>query len=714
MKKIYGLVAGGLMGLLFLSSANAQVEGVNFTLSPNVSYNWWNQNIALKNSPFYGLRLGVGFGPYVELRGTFEKSVNLKNALEQRNWNIDQNVLDKLDGMDIDITRVGGELKFNILGSNYAISPYLTAGGGVQLLNYNPFDNIANAVEDAKKTEKQLYLSAGAGVRFNLSQRVALSLEGRNTQFNMDKINYLLNPNVNEEQKRWGNWSAIASLDITLGGMTGYDAYNSQYSNLFEDGFRSMKFVLEPGVMYTDFHKGLNRADQWFIGGSAGVDFSSLVGLRAFYFQGTNDPQKLSFDFNKNLKMYGANLLLRLNQPRGIVPYLNLGAGYLDDNSLIPTDPSLPTPSDPAKRFNVHNLFLMGGAGVEVPFSRYVALFGNVNAILSSNEGKFIDIEPNNIYTSVMYNAGLRINLGAPAYAPVAPTANADVVNDRVNDTRLGTQCDKAECTPERRTLFRQERVRGGEMMTKQQFEEMVERVLNKVRSEESARAAKFSQSEMEIIVAALNSQNPQGAQVVATTDAAANQQLVNEMRRLVDRMDRLENKANVATATTTTVPVQRVDPLVVSPTTVAPMAPVTTGTTVASNEFLKLNRLGIVTGANFGEGTQWMIGVRGYMQISNTDLDFVPELMAGFGKTGGFDLGFNVIYNFKLDNSIVDPYAGLGLGIYSHGNGLKFGPNLVVGTNFKLNTSGSLFVDYTARGLFRNNQIAVGYRFVF
>lgn len=87
------------MGLGFLPSANAQVDGVNFTLSPNVSYNWWNQNIALKNSPFYGLRLGVGFGPYVELRGTFEKSVNLKNTLKDKSWNIlNEDALNKLEG----------------------------------------------------------------------------------------------------------------------------------------------------------------------------------------------------------------------------------------------------------------------------------------------------------------------------------------------------------------------------------------------------------------------------------------------------------------------------------------------------------------------------------------------------------------------------------------------------------------------------------------
>lgn len=712
MKRLFGLVAAGLMGLGFLPSANAQVDGVNFTLSPNVSYNWWNQNIALKNSPFYGLRLGVGFGPYVELRGTFEKSVNLKNTIKDKNWNfLNEDALNKLDGMEFDITRLGGELKFNILSSNYSIAPYLTVGGGVQMLDYNPFDTKTGVVEDAKETEKQIYLSAGAGVRFNLSERIALSLEGRNTQFNLDKVDYLLNPNVDDKAKRWGNWSAIASLDITLGGMSGYSDASRQYSNLFEDGFRGVKFVLEPGIMYADFHDKLNRADQFFIGGSAGLDFSSLIGLRAFYYQATEQPDKPSFKFNKDLKMYGANLLFRLNQPRGIVPYLTLGAGYLDDKSLIPTDPNAPSAGlAPEERFDVHNLFLMGGAGVEIPFSKYVALFGNVNALLSNNEAsKLKNVEVNNIYTSLMYNAGVRINLGRSAYEPMINiNGNEESLNDRVNDTRSEAQKQSG-----RHTIFQRERVRGGEMMTKQQFEEMVDRILYKIRSEESARVAKFSDSEMDIIVAALNSQNPQGAQVVATNDPVANQQLVNEMRRLVDRMDRLEGKT---TAQTNVVPVQRVDPLVTTPTTVVNGATTTTtaSTTHAKNNFLKLNRLAVLTGANFGEGTQWMVGMRGYMQISDTDLDFVPELMAGFGKKGAFDLSANVIYNFKINNSVVDPYAGLGLGVYSHGVGLKFGPNFIAGANFKLNKSGELFADYTARGLFKNNQIAVGYRFVF
>lgn len=721
MKKFVGLVLGGLLGLFTFAPAQAQIDGVSFSVSPHASYNWWNQNIGLKNSPFYGLRLGVGFGPYVELRATAEKSLNLKQSLEGKSWNIlNEQALSKLEGMQFDVTRVGGELKFNILNSRFAVSPYLVVGGGVQLLDYNPYDAGKNLFEEAKQKEKQIYLTGGVGVNFNLSERVAFSLEGRNIQFNLSEANYLLNHNVDDKTKRWGNWSAIASLDITVGGTSRYNDKTMKYSNLFEDGFRGAKFVLEPGLLYADFSEKMGQQDQWFLGGSAGLDFSSLVGIRAFYYQATQDPQKLSFNFNKDLKMYGANLLLRLNQPRGIVPYLTLGAGYLDDKSLIPTDPDAPQPlPEPSERFDEHNLFLMGGAGVEVPFSRYIALFGNVNALVSSGNSKVINTKVDDIYTSLAYTAGLRFNIGVPAYEPMEATKEYNDVNDRVNETRSAADDEKmSEGVAPRRYLFQREEVMRqchNKMMTKKEFEEMVDRILVKVRSEEMSRASKFSQSEMDIIVAALNAQNAQNGKVATvTTQDLTNQQLINEMRRLVDRVDQQQRTNTVQAAPVA--PVQRVSPVV------APVAPVASSNnhsgnvspSVVKNDFLKLNRLAAVTGVNFGQGTQWALGIRGYMQISSTDLDFVPELMVGFGNKSSFDLSGNVIYNIRLKNSVVDPYVGLGLGLYSHGLGLKFGSNIIVGANFKLNSKGELFADYIARGLFKNNQVAVGYRFVF
>ena len=56
-------------------------------------------------------------------------------------------------------------------------------------------------------------------------------------------------------------------------------------------------------------------------------------------------------------------------------------------------------------------------------------------------------------------------------------------------------------------------------------------------------------------------------------------------------------------------------------------------------------------------------------------------------------------------------PYLGAGLGVNRLGGVMRVLPNFVVGTSLGKVLGGNLFVDYTARGSFRNNQVAVGYR---
>ena len=129
---------------------------------------------------------------------------------------------------------------------------------------------------------------------------------------------------------------------------------------------------------------------------------------------------------------------------------------------------------------------------------------------------------------------------------------------------------------------------------------------------------------------------------------------------------------------------------------------------------WLKLNRLAAVTGVSLGESTSWALGMRGYMQISDSSFDFVPEIMFGFRQGGtSFDLAGNFVYNIDIKSRFT-PYVGLGVGIFQHGLGTNFGTNIIAGTNINLGTNGEMFVDYTARSLFKNNQIAVGYRFIF
>ena len=97
---------------------------------------------------------------------------------------------------------------------------------------------------------------------------------------------------------------------------------------MYSDGFRGIKFVLEPGIAYVDYPAASGLKPQWFLGGSAGFDLSSIFGIRGFYYSATKTPGTLDFNLNNELRMYGGNFIARLNMPRGLTPYLNLGAGY--------------------------------------------------------------------------------------------------------------------------------------------------------------------------------------------------------------------------------------------------------------------------------------------------------------------------------------------------------------------------------------------------
>ena len=713
-KKLVLAVAGLMASALAGSNANAQVRDVSVMVSPYASYNWWNSNIALKNSPFVGARVGFGFGPFFEIRANYEQSINLKNALQDKDWNpLNEEALQKLEGMDMTISRVGGEAKVNLLG-NSAVTPYLTAGAGVQVLDYNPFkvENKDAIIEEAKVKDKQLYYTLGAGVKLRITDRMAFSMEARNLGFNMNANNSFINhygDMKDLDKKKYGNWSALASFDFYLGGNAapGTHQLGGRYASLFSDGFRGMKFVLEPGVQYVDFRNKTGLSDQWFLGGSAGVDFSSLVGLRAFYYQATKEPNKLSFDFNKDLKMYGANFIARLNYPRGIVPYLRFGAGYLDRNNLIESKDK----EQAKENFKSHDLFGMLGAGIEIPISRWFALFGNADALLmTANDQKVESVStPEDIAVNIGYTAGLRINLGDPVLqSELMDDTETVAYNERTNELRSDrSRVNRADV----------ERLQN-KMMTKKEFEEMVDRIMARIHEEESKRASLYTADETDVILRALATQSAGTSTSTTTTTVTSDDRAFKDLQARVGSLERdarSGNNGSVAPSTTIIAPGTGYNAPQPAPRGSYDVAPSERPVAMHPNGgWLKLNRLAAVTGVSLGESTSWALGMRGYMQISDSSFDFVPEIMFGFRQGGtSFDLAGNFVYNIDIKSRFT-PYVGLGVGIFQHGLGTNFGTNIIAGTNINLGTNGEMFVDYTARSLFKNNQIAVGYRFIF
>ena len=611
------------------------------------------------------------------------------------------------------ISRVGGEAKVNLLG-NAAVTPYLTAGAGVQVLDYNPFkvENKDAIIEEAKVKDKQLYYTLGAGIKLRITDRMAFSMEARNLGFNMNANNSFINKysNITDlDKKKYGNWSALASFDFYLGGNAapGSHQLGDRYASLFSDGFRGMKFVLEPGVQYVDFRNKTGLSDQWFIGGSAGVDFSSLVGFRAFYYQATKEPNKLSFDFNKDLKMYGANFIARLNYPRGIVPYLRFGAGYLDRNNLIESKDK----EQAKENFKSHDLFGMLGAGIEIPISRWFALFGNADALLmTANDQKVESVStPEDIAVNIGYTAGLRINLGDPVLqSELMDDTETVAYNERTNELRSDrSRVNRADV----------ERLQN-KMMTKKEFEEMVDRIMARIHEEESKRASLYTADETDVILRALATQSAGTSTSTTTTTVTSDDRAIKDLQARVGSLERdarSDNNGSVAPSTTIIAPGTGYNAPQPAPRGSYDVAPSERPVAMHPNGgWLKLNRLAAVTGVSLGESTSWALGMRGYMQISDSSFDFVPEIMFGFRQGGtSFDLAGNFVYNIDIKSRFT-PYVGLGVGIFQHGLGTNFGTNIIAGTNINLGTNGEMFVDYTARSLFKNNQIAVGYRFIF
>ena len=379
--------------------ANAQVSDVNFIVSPSLGYTMWNSNLNLGNTATYGARVGFGFGPILELRGNYERSFNLKSTLDNVGWTAAHNLAAHVEAANVSYERWGGDVKIN-LWNNARLTPYVLGGMGVLKFNYDDA-----AATGTRIREEKLYGNLGAGLKINLARRVALSLELRDMLFNVSPSSQYA---TLTEQKTLSNWNALASLDIYLGG-TQYskDEVTQAYRRTLNNGFRGLRFAVEPSVAYLNFRDEALYRDTWMLGLSAGVDFTSLIGLRGFYYRNTNDADKFSFKTNDDLSIYGANLITRLNVGRGVTPYLSLGAGYINaSKSYVDRNGNTGTTEN--------GWFALGGAGLDFPLHRNVSLFGAAEAMLLNKDNPKVTAisDPAKVNVNWMYRAGVRFNLG--------------------------------------------------------------------------------------------------------------------------------------------------------------------------------------------------------------------------------------------------------------------------------------------------------------
>lgn len=396
-KKIISIIT-----LLIASKTIAQVDDVSITISPAVEYTIWDDKAGLENGSSLGGKMGFGLGKFIELRATYMRGENLQTNFEKFGLNSFSDEL--IPQRDVELSRWGGELKANF-GTKTKLNPYLTLGSGVQNLNIDNFEE-----------NEQIFTSFGLGAKFNLGKRIVLALEAKNTMFNFNAGSRLLTEDDQAvigvtdsdfESETLSNWSGMASLQFYLGGRRPgeFTDLDKAYLKTFSSGFKGLRFTAEPGTAYVDFDESSRFRDAWFLGSYAGLDFNDFIGLRGFYFRASNN-EEVSTDFD-NLEMYGGEFRARLNVPRGVVPYLSIGGGYLNAHQNYLGEDGLPDVQS--------SYFASGGLGLNLPLSKDVSAFGSVNALLTSDTNEEDLQTPDELKTHTMYNFGVKFNIGNKA-----------------------------------------------------------------------------------------------------------------------------------------------------------------------------------------------------------------------------------------------------------------------------------------------------------
>ena len=376
-------------------NAVAQVKDISFAIAPTAEYVLWNKKSAIENGFMVGGYVGFGFGKNLELLGSYSQSLGLKSRID--GFSAPDNIKAVFTPTDVNVHSWGGELKGNI-PMTYSFQPYITLGSGIQTVKAN------------QTTQDAIYFAFGLGSKFNLTRRLTLNVQARGTHFNSDGSNILHNPSEaktstynqwitdNVSNKNMLNWSLQAGLQLYLGGRNPDELteLDNSYTNL-----KNFKVVVAPAIGYIDFDSDNNFRNTYLAGASLGFDFTEYIGVRGFYYQAMKD-EKVSLDFDK-LSLYGADFLARLNVSNGVVPYITVGAGYLNVGNGYQ--------GKVATVENKSSIFAKGGIGLAIPLSKHLELFGVANLLYTTgNESASNALKsPNKLQSNVFYNAGIRI-----------------------------------------------------------------------------------------------------------------------------------------------------------------------------------------------------------------------------------------------------------------------------------------------------------------
>ena len=395
---------------LLVPPASAQVAGIGYRLSPSATYVDFEGDAGLDDGLLYGGGIGLSFGEFVELGGGyqfgdgFETDFSGFSGLEDA-----PELAEALAGLDprtVKVERYGGTLRLNL--GTAGIVPFLTAGTG--LIRFSP---------DGLDATRNIYLSGGGGLQLTGADRYALAVSVEDLAYRYDPASTFFTPAdlasvgldfADFNQTTVNNLTVRGTVQLYLGGRRpGSDTeVDRELRRQFSGGLSGLSLFLEPTYGRVRFDEAFDYRDQAFVGGEVGFDLGPLVGLRGFYMRGVEDDSPTSFE---SIRMVGGALRLRLSEGGQFVPFVSVGGGYLDVLDDYATDAS----AEPGNALAEDRPFATGGAGVELALSPRFRIIGEARALLMSTRDEQDLSQPENVFVSPYYRAGVSFGLGGDA-----------------------------------------------------------------------------------------------------------------------------------------------------------------------------------------------------------------------------------------------------------------------------------------------------------
>lgn len=338
-----------------------EAQGLGYTLTPAATSIRWTDALGLNASTLLGGQVGFDFERYVTLQGYYFTNDGVRTAVDK--FGLTGDLATRLANQKLDIRTYGANLLLN-LGTG-TIVPFIKGGGGV--IEFRPQTAIAGTVTAGPT--RQAALTLGGGLQLNILGPVRLDLFAEDLMFRVNRYTLAAQilgapsgagqiPPDPEESKTRHNLTLGAGLSIPLGASRDRSGGPSQ---LYQWGLSGTSYALEPIAGRLFFSNDQGIGDQDVAGLRAGFDVGRLVGLRGFYWRGTNS----GFTRTEPVESWGGEAQLRLNSGQGVTPFLLLGGARLDfKDAFRATDGSLVEDQNA----------LIAGGGVTFPLSERVGV----------------------------------------------------------------------------------------------------------------------------------------------------------------------------------------------------------------------------------------------------------------------------------------------------------------------------------------------------